>query len=63
MLGEMGILKTGEWELMDKCECWKGNLKNTVLLLRVKLLTEQGFINSGRRICREQSQSQESDII
>ena len=60
---ELGIVKTGEWDLMDKCRMLERKCKEHSSLLRIKLLTERRFINSGRRIYREQSQSQELEII
>lgn len=62
MLGELGILKTGEWELMDRSRMVGRNSKEPSSIKDKIVYRAQKFTElHGRGIYREQSQ--ESEII
>lgn len=62
MLGELGILKTGEWKLMDRCRIVGRKSKEPSSIKDKIVYRAQEFTQlHGRRIYTEQSQ--ESEII
>lgn len=60
MLGELGILKTGEWELMDTCRMvGKKSKEHSPIKDKIVYRAQEFTQLHGRRIYREQSQESE----